>query len=102
MFPTLSIISKAPSLPCQTHQLADPVQYWVDDLLANGVVTTGIVVRGILFPSDELLWMEELPVWAISDLICKGINHIVRAQTTGCPQLGFPSLSVVAAVRYVK
>lgn len=45
-------------------------------------MTSGIVVSSILFPSDELLWVEKLPVWAISDLIWKGTNHIVRAQTT--------------------
>lgn len=83
MFLTINIISKAPpaSTP-DSHQLADPVQDWVNDLLANGIVTTGIVVRSILFPSDELLWVEELPVRAISDLIWKGVNHMVRAQTT--------------------
>lgn len=47
----------------------DPVQHWVYDLLANGVVTTGIVVGCFFFPSDKLLWVEELTVWAISDLI---------------------------------
>lgn len=65
-----------------SYQLADPVQHWVNDLLADGVVTTSIVICGILFPSDELLWVEELPVWTISDLIWKGINHIVKAETT--------------------
>lgn len=92
MFLTLSIIkSYLPSMP-DSHQLADPVQYWVNDLLANGIVAPGIVVCSILFPGDELLWMEELPVRAISDLICKGTNHTVRAQTTGCAQPGPPSL----------
>ena len=32
-------------------------------------MTTGIVVGCIFFPSDKLLWVEELTVWAISDLI---------------------------------
>ena len=69
MFLTISIVSKAYLSTPNSHQLADPVQDWVNDFLANGVVTTSIVVRRILFPSDELLGVEELPVWAVSDLI---------------------------------
>lgn len=65
-----------------SYQLADPVQYWVNNFLADGVVTTSIVICSILFPSDELLWVEELPVRTISDLIWKGINHIIKAETT--------------------
>jgi len=50
-------------------QLADTVQAKVDDLLADGVVTTGKVVGGILLARDELLWVEQLTVGAGPDLI---------------------------------
>ena len=36
------------------RQLPHPVQHKVDDLLADGVVASGIVVGGVLFPSDHL------------------------------------------------
>jgi hypothetical protein len=51
------------------RQLADLVQHWVNNLLTNGVVTMGIVVGCIFFPSEKLLWVEEMAVWAILDLI---------------------------------
>jgi len=50
-------------------KLTDSVKDKVDELLTNGVVTTGIVVGGILLPSDQLLGMEELAVCASTDLI---------------------------------
>ena len=40
-------------------QLANPVQDKVNDLLANGVVATGIVIGSILLACDELLRVEE-------------------------------------------
>ena len=51
-------------------QLSDAVQHQVDDLLANGVVTTGVVVGGILLAGDQLLGVEQLTVCAGADLIC--------------------------------
>lgn len=41
----------------------------VDHLLSNGVVTAGIVIRGILLASDHLLGVEEAAVCASADLI---------------------------------
>ena len=38
-------------------------------LLANGVVTTGVVVGGILLSGDEGLWVEEGAVGARADLV---------------------------------
>ena len=38
-------------------------------LLADGVVTPGVVVGGVLLASDQLLGVEELPVGAHPDLI---------------------------------
>ncbi|KRY33679.1 hypothetical protein T01_6204 [Trichinella spiralis] len=36
------------------------IKHQVDNLLANGVVTTGIVVGRILFSVNQLLWMKKL------------------------------------------
>ena len=41
-------------------KLADPISYDVDNLLADSVMATGVVVRCIFFASDELLRVEEL------------------------------------------
>ena len=41
----------------------------VNNLLANGVVSTSIVVGGVLLARDELLLVEELTVGASVDLI---------------------------------
>ena len=50
-------------------QLANPVQDKVNDLLANGVVATGIVIGSILLACDELLRVEELAVGASANFI---------------------------------
>jgi len=50
-------------------QLADAVEGEIDDLLTNGVVTTGIVVGSILLTRDELLGVEQLAVGTGADLI---------------------------------
>jgi hypothetical protein len=51
------------------RQLADSVKNKVNDLLANGVVATSIVVGSILLSSDQLLWVEELAVSSHPDFI---------------------------------
>ena len=43
----------------------------VDELLADGVVTSGVVVGGIFFASDQLLRVEQLAVSTGTDFICK-------------------------------
>jgi len=53
-------------------ELADAVEAEVNDLLTDGVVTTGEVVGGILLTGDELLGVEELTVGASADLIDDG------------------------------
>ena len=53
-------------------KLSDSVEAEIDDLLTDGVVTSGEVVGGILFTRDELLWMEELSVGTGSNLINDG------------------------------
>jgi len=50
-------------------QLADTVENKIDNLLANGVVTTGVVIGGILLARDQLLRVEELTVGSSADLI---------------------------------
>ena len=53
-------------------ELSDSVEAEINNLLTNGVVTSGEVVGGILFTGDELLWVEELSVGSSSDLIDNG------------------------------
>jgi hypothetical protein len=48
---------------------ADLVKDALDELLANGVVTTGVVVGGILLASDHELGVEKVAVGTGADLI---------------------------------
>ena len=41
-------------------QLPDPVEAKVDNLLSDGVVSTGVVVSGIFFSTNDLLGVVEL------------------------------------------
>ena len=50
-------------------QLANTVQNEVNDLLANGVVSTSIVVGSIFLSGDQLLRVEQLAVGSSSDFI---------------------------------
>ena len=49
-------------------EFSDSVEDEIDDFLTNGVVTTGIVVGGILFTGDQLFGVEKLTVGTSSDL----------------------------------
>lgn len=60
------------SPPRPPHQFADAVQDQVDDLLADGVVATGVVVGRVFLPGDQLLRVEELPVGPRAHLVCGG------------------------------
>ena len=62
----------AGSPPRPPHQFADAVQDQVDDLLADGVVATGVVVGRVFLPGDQLLRVEELPVGPRAHLVCGG------------------------------
>ena len=53
-------------------ELSDSVEAEINDLLTNGVVSSGEVVGGIFLTGDKLLWVEELSVGAGSDLIDNG------------------------------
>ena len=50
-------------------QLPDSVEAQVDNLLSDGVVTTGEVVGSVLLSGDQLLRVEQLPVSSGTDLI---------------------------------
>lgn len=52
------------TLKTSTHvgYLADPVQYEVDDLLAQGVVATRVIVCGVFLARDQLLGVEQLMI----------------------------------------
>jgi hypothetical protein len=50
-------------------ELADAVQDQINDLLADGVVTTSVVVGGILLAGDHLLGVVKLAVSTSADLI---------------------------------
>lgn len=62
-------------------QLADSVKNQVHNFLSNGVVTTGIVVSGIFFSSDQLLRVEKLTVGSSADLIHNGWLQIHKDGT---------------------
>jgi hypothetical protein len=44
------------------RELADAVQHQIDDFLANGVVTTSVVVCGIFLSGNQLLRVEKSSV----------------------------------------
>merc|ERR1719391_1538053 len=50
-------------------QLANSVKHSVDHFLTNSVVSTGIVVSGVLLPTDKLFRMEQLAVRSVANLI---------------------------------
>ena len=54
------------------RELADAVEHEVDNLLADRVVATRVVVGGVLLARDELLGVVELAVRARADLVCRG------------------------------
>lgn len=49
--------------------MANLVQNLINQLLSDSVVTTGIVIRGILLSSDHLLGVEQAAVCTGSDLV---------------------------------
>ena len=53
-------------------KLSDSVEAEIDDLLSDGVMSSGEVVGGIFLSGDKLLWMEELSVGSGSNLIDNG------------------------------
>mmetsp|Transcript_27180 Transcript_27180/g.50333 ORF Transcript_27180/g.50333 Transcript_27180/m.50333 type:complete len:267 (+) Transcript_27180:933-1733(+) len=63
-------------------ELADAVEDEVNDLLADGVVATGVVVGGVLLARDELLRVVQVAVRAGADLVdASGLK--VNMETAG-------------------
>lgn len=60
---------------------SDFVENLIDHLLSNGVVATGIVVRGIFLSGDHLLWVEKIAVWPSANLI----DNVGFQVTVDCP-----------------
>ena len=54
----------------RTHHLADTVEDEVDELSADCVVASGVVIGSILLTRDQLLWVEQLAVWPRPHLVC--------------------------------
>jgi len=50
-------------------KLADSVEDVIDDFLSDGVMSTSVVVRGILLSTDDLLGVVKLTVSTCSDLV---------------------------------
>ena len=50
-------------------EFSDSVEDEINDFFTNGVVTSGIVVGGIFFTSDQLFWVEKLSVCTSADFI---------------------------------
>jgi len=42
--------------------LSNSIESEINELLSNGVMTTSVVVGGVFFPSEKLVWAEEFPV----------------------------------------
>jgi hypothetical protein len=81
-------------------QLADSVEDEVDHLLADGVVTTGVVVGSILLAGDELLRVVELSVGAGADLVAdRGlqVNHDASGDVLASTSLGEEGVEGVIA-----
>merc|ERR1711865_120394 len=60
---------EARALVCE---LTQAIKGEVHDFLADGVMATGIVIRGILLAGDQLLWVVELAVCAGTNLVDHG------------------------------
>ena len=52
-----------------TGNTSNSVNDIVDHLLSNGIVTTGVVVGGILLTTDQQLRVEKVAVFTSSDLV---------------------------------
>lgn len=65
-------------------ELPDPVQNEVDNFLANGVVTTCVVVGGIFLAGDQLLGVEQLTVSSGADLIWRNRKQMFSNRGFSC------------------
>jgi len=53
-------------------EFSDPVEHQIDEFFSDGVVATSVVVGGIFFTGDQLLWVKQLPVGSGSHLVDDG------------------------------
>lgn len=89
-----------------TSHTANAVHDIVDHLLANGVVTTSIVVGSIFLAADQQLGVEELAVTTSSDLINgrgveidkDGARNMLSAARLGEEGLEGASLTDIASI----
>lgn len=49
--------------------VTNAIQNLIDDLLADGVMATRVIVCGILLPVDQQVRMKELFVGTVADLV---------------------------------
>ncbi len=81
-------------------QLANAVQHEVHDLLADGVVTTSVVVGGILLTRNHLLGMIKLAVGSSADFVAHSglkIDHDATRNVLAGSSLGEESIEGVIA-----
>jgi len=81
-------------------QLADAVKHKVNNLFADGVVTTGVVVGSILLAGDELLGVVQLTVGASADLVAHAglqINKHATGHVLASTSLGEKGVEGVVA-----
>ena len=51
------------------YQLSTSIKNKINQLLANGVVASSIIIRGILFARHKIFGMEKLPIRASTHFI---------------------------------
>lgn len=81
-------------------ELADTVEDQVNNLLADGVVATREVVRGVLLAGDQLLRVEELAVGARADFVNDGrleVHHDGAGHVLASAGLGEEGVEGVVA-----
>ena len=71
LFISTSRIAKYLKASALVGELSCFLEHHIDDLLADGVVTSGVVVGGILLACDELFGMEQGSVCASPNFIWK-------------------------------
>ena len=55
-------------------KFANTVKDQIDDLFADCVMSSGIIVSGVLFASDQLFRVEKLAVCSSAHLVCLNIE----------------------------
>jgi hypothetical protein len=58
------------------REFSDPVQHQIDDLFADSVMATCVVVGSVLFARDQLLRMKQLSICTGPNFICIKYNLI--------------------------